>query len=924
MAFFLGDPDEGGAPIGEVPLADLAPGAEALAELSWAPVTSRGSLGLFVIADWDEDVDEADESDNVAFRPFNALGLPNLVLTAGAVVLDPVYPQEGESVTIQASVRNLGSQPSAPTSVQVVEGEPGGSVVGSLTLPALGPGALETVTLSWSPSAPAGARPIRLTVDPDELVAEQDEGDNTVRVVVVVQDGDLYLSAPYFSPNGDGVLDETSLSWRATVPVTATILDPLGIPVRTLVVDGPETGSVSWDGQDERGSLLWDGAYSVVLNGEDDRSLARVTVVLDTNRSPIHEATAPRDTFARNLTCGLPSFVRELAWTAGEEALLAVVWQATEGFPLGLVRVGLDGAVSYVSQDPWYSLASVAGPAAASPDGRSVLVFGSGGLHSVDLVTGARQPLGGFERPVGWSPDGRFVVAGDSVLARDGSPVADLSGRGVDRRGSAWAWSPSSDRLAQGGAVVARDGDLLFDLGLLDEYGTGYPEWTVWRGDGRIATGLYTCPDEGEEFSSAVFDGDADPCRSWYLIDPVTRTSEPLEWSSAAEPAWSPDGTRVVTWDGEIRLEDGTLLGRLLDTTLRISPRSSAGLYFKSEGADLPGTICPSKPWDIFALSTVANLTAELEVARLPGNAGLVLRGTAADRYLERFELDFARTDDPETWHPIGAAFDVPVVSDTFAVWVPPGPGTYVVRLRVRDRAGNARTRTRTASWDRVASLVNFTQSTYFLSPDGNGVKDEVEFRYLVAEPTRLDIRIVGPEPASDDAPAAGEIRRLAFEYSNIGTQSFTWDGTDAGNRLVPDGLYTVFLNDLPFRVEVDVTPPEIDLRFENSRAEPADLFLLVQGGCVAPGDARVPSRYVTLGGVRGDSVWHVVDPNLREWAIRGGSWTIKEGTDAIFVAETDSRGEPGFRARRSCATAGGGEAGQPAGHDTDPRIRSV
>ena len=355
-----------------------------------------------------------------------------------------------------------------------------------------------------------------------------------------------------------------------------------------------------------------------------------------------------------------------------------------------------------------------------------------------------------------------------------------------------------------------------------------------------------------------------------------------------------------MTWEGEIRLEDGTLLGRLLDASaasLTISPRSSAGLYLNWEGSRSPRHICPSKSWDIFALSTVANLTAELEVARLPGNAGLVLRGTASDRHLERFELDFARTDEPEAWHPIGAAFDVPVVNDTFSVWVPPGPGTYVVRLRVRDRAGSSRTRTRTVSWDRAASLVNFTQSTYFLSPDGNGLKDEVVFRYLVAEPTRLDIRVVGPEPVSGDAPAAGEVRRVAFEYSATGSQSFTWDGTDEGNRLVPDGRYTVFLNDLPFRVEVDVTPPEIDLRFEGARAEPQEYSLKVPRSppiCMEIEGVGGAGTTV-LGGVFGDQVWHVVDPHLKAWALSAGPREVSSGTETVYVAETSSSGEPRF-----------------------------
>ncbi len=161
--------------------------------------------------------------------------------------------------------------------------------------------------------------------------------------------------------------------------------------------------------------------------------------------------------------------------------------------------------------------------------------------------------------------------------------------------------------------------------------------------------------------------------------------------------------------------------------------------------SSLPGSVCAGKGSDTFVVSSAANLAAQLDVARLPGNGGLVIRGTAADRNLERFQLDYASQAEPGTWRPIGAALDTPVLDDVLTIWVPPGPGTYVLRLSVSDRAGHAAVRTRVVSWDRVPLLANFTQSDYFLSPDGNGVKDAVLFRYTVLSPTRVDVRVVGP-----------------------------------------------------------------------------------------------------------------------------------------------------------------------------------
>ncbi len=79
---------------------------------------------------------------------------------------------------------------------------------------------------------------LHLTVDPEGAVVEHDEGNNDVRRTVVVQDPDLFLTAPFFSPNGDGVQDTTTLAWRTAEPAQVAVSDSRGQPVRTLVAVG--------------------------------------------------------------------------------------------------------------------------------------------------------------------------------------------------------------------------------------------------------------------------------------------------------------------------------------------------------------------------------------------------------------------------------------------------------------------------------------------------------------------------------------------------------------------------------------------------------------------------------------------------------------------------------------------------------------
>ncbi|HEX9190390.1 MAG TPA: FlgD immunoglobulin-like domain containing protein, partial [Vicinamibacteria bacterium] len=460
-----------------------------------------------------------------------------------------------------------------------------------------------------------------------------------------------------------------------------------------------------------------------------------------------------------------------------------------------------------------------------------------------------------------------------------------------------WAWSPDSERLARvetsyteqalGEVVlVARDGTSLGSVTLpggeaaAAQYVT-IPKGPVWRGDGKIVASVLICVDVGAE---------APDCRDIsFVVDPDALEATRLTFQ-ASFGAWSPDGGRVLLGDGRLYLEDGTSLGPLLPGVSVVSPRATTATYWKPAwDTSLPGTACGTKGGDTFAIASSANLSANLDVARLPGNGGLVVRGTAADRNLERFQLDYASTADPATWHPIGAALDVPVLDDVLTVWVPPGPGTYVLRLSVSDRAGHASVRTRVVSWERVPALANFTQSDYYLSPDGNGVKDAVLFRYTVLDPTRVDVRVVGPEPLGA-GPAALEVWRAAFEHPTVGPRSFSWDGRDASGQVVPDGRYTVLINELPFRVEVDNTPPEIGMRFENLRAAPA--LVQTSEDCYPSGLFRL-KYFAKLSSGAAERLLHVVDERLESWVFRKPERVLYGDSEPVFVPETGPWGEP-------------------------------
>ncbi len=116
--------------------------------------------------------------------------------------------------------------------------------------------------------------------------------------------------------------------------------------------------------------------------------------------------------------------------------------------------------------------------------------------------------------------------------------------------------------------------------------------------------------------------------------------------------------------------------------------------------------------------------------------------------------------------------------------------------------------------------------------------------------------------------PTAREVWRTAFEHATYGPASFSWEGRDASGAVVPDGRYTVFINELPFRVEVDSTPPEIGLRFENLQAAGGRVSVS-ESDCRPGGLSRGQGAFLPLSSVAADRVWHVVDERLDRWVFR-------------------------------------------------------
>jgi subtilase family serine protease len=625
VSFYRGDPEQGGVPIAPpAEVASLAAGAAVMASVEWSPVDARGAQGVFVIVDPLGQVQEYDETDNRAFRPFSVLGLPDLVLTVGGVALEPPFPRAGEPVQVRATIFNQGAQRSASALLRAFEGQPlTGLLISELPIPELDPGRSATLQLSWNPASPPGERPLSLVADADGVVREQDEGNNVARRSVVVQDADLYLTAPYFSPDGDGVRDDTTLAYRATGTVAVVVSDGRGRRVRTLAESAPASGSLPWDGRDDRGRLLRDGSYTVSVLGEGGGTLGRASVVLDTNRSPLHDAAGTGLTASWNLTCGLPVSISAPAWMPGEDAVLFITAWPTPG----LILKPLEGEVRTLFEDPWFGGAQFASEDPVSPDGREVLLLWGASLHAFDLESGSRRLLAGDSSRALWSPDGRFILSRDQVLRRaDGQVVGTLPFFCHNSGCLDWVWSPDGEFLAAGNRIVRRDGsgERLIPVPVPDGADTAIG--TQWRGDGKIVASFASCT--GPE-------GSCNEQVTTWALDPDAETATELAWLAGRFPGgltWSPDGSRVLYRGASgatlVAREDGSGALQLWPTEVALSPRASAASY--AGGRPEGSTCAPESLTDTFALTSLQNLTASFRASRLPGNNGIPARVRAA------------------------------------------------------------------------------------------------------------------------------------------------------------------------------------------------------------------------------------------------------------------------------------------------------
>ncbi len=172
-AFYDGDPDAGGTPIGtvqELP-SPLPGGLTATLAVSWTVPSTPTEHTLYVRVDPLDEVAEGDEGNNTA-----SLGtvLPDLVTAYGYAT----YPHTA-TIVLSARISNTGSCLADEVLVEFRQGSITGTLLGQQTLVGMAAGQAQTATVTWDISSTAvGTHAIFVLADPADAVVEADELNN--------------------------------------------------------------------------------------------------------------------------------------------------------------------------------------------------------------------------------------------------------------------------------------------------------------------------------------------------------------------------------------------------------------------------------------------------------------------------------------------------------------------------------------------------------------------------------------------------------------------------------------------------------------------------------------------------------------------------------------------------------------------------
>ncbi len=167
-------------------------------------VLTQGDHEITVLVDADDAIDERREDNNDASRDVRVNGLPDGSITAKDITVSDAHPEEGDVVTIDATVHNLGESAASLVVVQFWDGFPGEGVLIDDRTTSIPEAGQDTVSITWDTTGLGGTHVISVNIS-RVMPGEDNLGNNLATATVLVfTDWDLVID----TKTGDKTIDQ--------------------------------------------------------------------------------------------------------------------------------------------------------------------------------------------------------------------------------------------------------------------------------------------------------------------------------------------------------------------------------------------------------------------------------------------------------------------------------------------------------------------------------------------------------------------------------------------------------------------------------------------------------------------------------------------------------------------------------------------
>jgi flagellar hook assembly protein FlgD/outer membrane protein OmpA-like peptidoglycan-associated protein len=604
-----------------------------------------------------------------------------------------------------------------------------------------------------------------------------------------------------FSPDGDGAKDALPLSAAGSVEALwrLEILDASGKAVRTQAFEGSSPSAWSWDGRDDAGEPVADGAYTAALRAEDsggNAALAEVTgIIVDTSRPSASmnlggRAFSPngdgkRDTMEISLKLG--SRERVESWR------LAIVGAGGESREVS----GGSGSAPPAR----YDFSGKRDDGSTMPEGDYVaklrVEYGNGYSFEIDsegFALDVTPPMATFQAvdaSLSFSPDGdglKDAFAFKSAGTREDLWTLDIrdgEGRLVRRKEFAssapleWAWDGRDDAKA-----IVADGVYYASLSCVDRADNSFSASV----DNVIVN--TSKPVASLKIDAAAFSPNGDGVKDSLTFMPsVSSKTAVLSWkltvySANGAAAWSTEGTpnslppesvpfSGISAAGE-RLGEGRYYATLSLAYANGFAHSVSSPPFTLDVTPPSAKVSVDRPAFNPAAAAGKNSVAftqsgsreDLWVGEVLDSGGKVVRS---------FSFEGAPKD-RASWDGLDDAGKLV------------GDGEYRYRLKSTDAAGNSfSTPPQTVIVDTEKKPVLLSSDQRAFSPNGDGVKDSIKLIAQVAAPERVESWSLTIRDASLSAARS-------WKGGAPVPQATSWDGKGESGAVSPDATYSAIL----------------------------------------------------------------------------------------------------------------------------------